>query len=83
MPQPSQQAMHDRLYTVVDGILVGDNPRSWSGHKDRARRKPRKWQTHVDMGMNEQKTGNKCAMLGRGRAFDYFDGYRRRSPFPE
>ena len=39
MPRPvmsraSQQAMHDRLYTAVDGILlVGDNPGSRGGHK--------------------------------------------------
>ena len=37
MPQPSQQATHDRPYTVVDGILVGDNPGSRDDHKDRAR----------------------------------------------
>ena len=33
--RPSQQAMHDRLYTAVDGILlVGDYPGSRGDHKD-------------------------------------------------
>ena len=79
MPQPSQQAMHHKLYTVVDGILVGENPGSRGGHKHKARRKPRKCQKCVDMGMYEQNPGHRCAALGRGRECDFFDdSYRRR-----
>ena len=38
MSRPSQQAMHDRLYIVVDGILlVRDNPGSRGNHKDTQR----------------------------------------------
>ena len=40
MSRPTQQAMHGRLYTAVDGILlVGDNPGSRGDHKDTERNK--------------------------------------------
>ena len=79
MPQPSQQAMHDRPYTVVDGTLITDNPGSQGDHKERAQRKLRKCPKCIETGMYEQNPSHKCAALGRGREWDYFDDdYRRR-----
>ena len=79
MSQPSQQAMNDRPYTVVDGTLITDNPGSQGDHKERAQRKLRKCPKCIETGMYEQNPSHKCAALGRGRECDYFDDdYRRR-----
>ena len=54
MPQPSQQAMYGRPYTIVDGILIGNNPGSHGAHGDKARRKPRKCSKCAETGMYEK-----------------------------
>ena len=46
--------MHDRPYTVVDGILIGNNPGSRGAHGDKARRKPRKCSKCAETGMYEK-----------------------------
>ena len=72
MPQPNQQAMHNRPYTLVDGMLIGINPQ-------KARRKQRKCSKCLKTGMYERNPDHKCAALGRGRECDYLDdNYRRR-----
>ena len=79
MPQPSQRAMHNRPYTLVDGMLIGNNPGSWVGRGEKSRRKPRKCSKCLETGMYEQNPDHKCTAVGRGRECDYFDdNYKRR-----
>lgn len=78
MPQPNEQALHNRPYTIVGGTLIGSNPGAGVPVKvTRGRdKKPRtrKCKTCDDLDMYENDTDHKCAGSGgRGRECDYFD----------
>ena len=62
MPQPSQQAMHNRPYTIVDGMLIGNNPGKRGG--DKAPRKQKKCSKCRETGMYEKNPGSQVCSVG-------------------
>jgi hypothetical protein len=83
MPQPAQQAMHNKPRKIVGSTIIWANPRMYvpakkCRGKDSTKRGQKKCNKCEESKMYDNDLDHKCEALGRSRECDHFDDNNKR-----